>query len=603
MIPRFLSHKNNSGPTDSKATKPAHRFLDARLLLSLVSIILLVSLYIPHRSFLRENTPYEAWDEVTVYNNAGSLMHNRVEGKAYAVYGMLDTAKYILARWFHERTTGAPHPVFSNNIESCLKDPNSDASGFGYARGIDDRRPFLIAREINLAFVYLLTGFTLVCAAWLYGKFALGIIACLLLALSSSGVLSQSSFALPNGPNAILAFSILFFSLTAVIKNNLRCLILASALLALGINHKFDFLIEGIITAIAALYFVFRDIRQPVRALNSTLLLFVVFAGTLLLTCPVSPLAELKNQINMVTALTSGAPNIASNFEKARFAMLQMFSPDSTAWDPVPWFASLSMCLLMLIALGWPFFSKGLDLSQRLTAFCAIALSLFAALAVPVIHANVFYGRYLVNGSTIMLAGSGLGLALLCRHPNRPSVKTTAWVLSFLLVALVGLRTRNIWAYHSRFVGRFNQVTKLDDSESRNRAIAEIISKAGTGGFSRKVLIDQHAYVDLRALRERGFEPILISMANYREKLDQLPPGKHLLLFVTGEYLSQKDWEGAWSEPFRKQYDAYLEFLKSLQVERDYPGNKMQLLSWCPPQQNDWMTLSQVERHPTATKQ
>lgn len=545
--------------------------------------------------FAAENSPYEHWDEVTVYNNAGALMHHRQEGRAYAVYGMADTGKYMLARALLERESGGPEPAFSNNRPQYWDDPKQDAGAeFGYARGIPDRRGFLLARQINVIFASLLAAGIVACLLYLRGKAALAPIAGLLLVITGAGCMEQSRSALPNTANAILAFALLYFCLEAAVRRSRGWLAVASGIMAAGINHKFDFLSLGIIPATVAVSLLIADIRKPKELLKTFSLLVLAFFGGLLATCPINTWVELKNQFEIVGHMTSNPASLDENLTKALFSLRQAFTLKAAAWQPDTVVPFVFIGSLFAIGLGWPLAANAVSGWRRVAAFSTVVLAFGISLATPIIKANTFYGRYLLNGTSLMFAAAGFGLAVLCSTgTGRRYLRFGAWFLSLMLVGLAGYRLHLVRDYQIQHRDSFGP---LSLNYSRSRAVTKAAELAEAGSFSKTILVDQHAYIDLRYLRQKGFTIIPIHCKTFLDKLNTLPPGKHLVVFTTGNYTGQASWAGNWEEPIRQAYEAYQTALKALPVVEDYPGKPMQLLDWQPPQPGDWITLSFIER-------
>jgi len=570
------------------------------LVVGLLCVLLLGFVTRYQFDFAAQNSPYEHWDEVTIYNNAGALMHHRQEGRAYAVYGMADTGKYLLARTWLENETGGPEPSFSNNRPQFWADPQQNAGAeFGYARGIPDRRGFLLARHINIAFSNLLAASIIGCLIVLRGKAAIAPIAGLLLVVTGAGCMEQSRSALPNTANAILAFGLMYFSLEAAVRKSRGWLAVSSALLAVGINHKFDFVGLGIIPAAVALSLLAPDLLRPKELLKTTAILLTAFVGGLLLSCPINTWVELKNQIDIVGHLTNSPASLDQNLGKALFWMRQAFTLKATAWQPDTVIPFTLFGGLLVISLVSPLVATHVPKWRRGAILSTIAVSLSISLIIPIIKANTFYGRYLINGISLVYAAAGFSLALHCgQDKGRRSFRTAAWLLSFVLVGLAGYRANLTRQYHIQHQGEYGP---LSGNFTRNKAVAQAAELSKTNGFSGTILVDQHAYIDLRHLRQNGLDVIPINCATYESRLRDLPEGKHLVIFTTGSYTGHAAYAGQWDKPTRRNYESYVASLKDLPVVQDFLGKPMQLLDWRPPQPDDWMTLSYIERPPIQT--
>ena len=120
----------------------------------------------------------------------------------------------------------------------------------------------------------------------------------------------------------------------------------------------------------------------------------------------------------------------------------------------------------------------------------------------------------------------------------------------------------------------------------RNRAVLYVIQAAKAGGFSDTVLVDQHAYIDLRQLRTSGLEPKYINSLNLRAVLSGLPRTKdYLVIYGKGEYRECQQtwgWAGGWSAELMRAYDDYQARLAEFRVLQHYPGPPQCLMSLGP---------------------
>src|SRR4029077_13438718 len=115
-------------------------------------------------------------------------------------------------------------------------------------------------------------------------------------------------------------------------------------------------------------------------------------------------------------------------------------------------------------------------------------------------------------------------------------------MLALLLVQYVALMSANRAADAQVEAERFHVgVGERRDGFARGFTRTEIERRAieawRSGGYDRTILVDQHAYLDLRMLRLAGMRPVYINMFNDEEVLRGLDRSvDHLLLLSPGTY-------------------------------------------------------------------
>jgi hypothetical protein len=135
--------------------------------------------------------------------------------------------------------------------------------------------------------------------------------------------------------------------------------------------------------------------------------------------------------------------------------------------------------------------------------------------------------------------------------------------------------------------------------ESRNMIEGRAIDTVMSGGYDRTILVDQHAYLDLRPLRLAGLVPVFVNIDNVDAVLDHLDRSvPHLLLLSPGSYDTDPDWwqpwMGVWPVELEQRYDLYLAKLSGFPVLADTGGPAQHLLWTGPVDRHDRMVLAAV---------
>jgi len=574
------------------------------------ALLFLAIAYGDHRTTLLSDTPYEGWDEVGAYNSA-PLITDPVRWRVFA-YGTLDTAKMVLARWYYETRdpVGRLHhfKAYSNNVPASWMQPDFDfhtrnwgdisAIDYDHFRGIADRRPFRIAREINSAFVYLLAAVLIICVTKMYGIRGIPLYLALAFLFTSADFSYASDYLLPNADCALLSFTTISVCLSAICLARPRLVLWGAILLAIGINHKVDFLLLTLPVGIAVVFAgigLGGSVRTLIKLAGRSLLWFGV---TLAATNPylvATPRLEIGKQIAVATSL-QGTVNIAHNLD-----VLWHFLGVNISLMPngaeVASKTATAVCLGILLTCSLlPFlFGRHLHWRQRL-AFLLIIAAVAVLFVLPLRNSAVLYGRYFLNGWGALLATASMGLCVFLLRPFRwPRVVIgIACVLLVPCSYLVALRFHEIQKGNAILLSCLDPTFHLDTRHTRNLLVIETLRVARSGGFSSVVLIDQHAYLDLRAFFERDLEPVYINADNYENVIRGLPPGRYLALFTRGTTQVEPLWAGVWPESLRRRYAGYLEFLSRNPRIWERAGPLAQLLDWAPPGRGDNMSLAVI---------
>jgi hypothetical protein len=129
----------------------------------------------------------------------------------------------------------------------------------------------------------------------------------------------------------------------------------------------------------------------------------------------------------------------------------------------------------------------------------------------------------------------------------------------------------------------------LDRTMSRNQAALEMIKLIETGNYSRRVIIDQHSYTDIRAFLEKGISVTLINMFNFRQELGDIGDDNKptLGLYAPGKGTGSAEWEGKWNDQECSLYDGYVKYLSGFETIAKFGSDPMFLLDWGPVSPND----------------
>jgi hypothetical protein len=223
---------------------------------------------------------------------------------------------------------------------------------------------------------------------------------------------------------------------------------------------------------------------------------------------------------------------------------------------------------------------------------------------VPVAVLAKFYDRYELNGLAAFYALIGVLALSLFRHGAAPG-RRLACAAIVLMAGQFGLMIRDGAAYSTYVATRTNVVMWGEGNNgyaldhSRNLIEARAINIVMGGGYATTILVDQHAYFDLRPLRLAGLTPVYVNVDNLGTVLasiDQSIP--HLLLLSPGSYEVDPAWwvpqQGQWSADLKRRYDEYQARLGAFPMLAD-AGDLPQRLLWNGPvERRDRMVLAVV---------
>ncbi len=589
-------------PDVQTPTEPRHRFGFRWLLITGI----LVFFGIQYHTMSFSGYPYEGWDEVGTYNNS-AVMWTPLRTRTYA-YGFLDTAKMALGRVLNHEPlkpgTSGLFKTYSNNVPESWSSDSFDiaerdkwislsAVDFNYFRGVPDRTGIHYARVVNVLSVLLLALISIALAEMALGPIAgwaatLGL--CWL--LSTYPFASQATQALPNAPNALLAFLTVLLSGCAVFREQWRWAMAAAVCVALGVNHKFDFLALGLPVFLAASFLSVAQYGTPVRSIKRVLGIGLVFVAVLTLTNPyliASPISEIQRQLQNAQNLTRAAADLSINCSILLSFLGRAFSFSASGATSTIFIVYLGS-LGLIVASGLALAAPGRRPWLNRISIVLVALSPgIVLIAVPILRSTQLYERYFLNGLSSLLAAALLGIVIAIRSNRRYYILLGA--LAGLVIFIgVPVRMLALSKQASELRGGLAPETHLDLRYSRNRAVQFLLAHPNP---QRVVLVDQHAYFDLRAIKDSGFEAKQINCLNFEDVFRSLPPGNYFVVYAPGDYEIEPRWVGLWTPPTRKAYDTYIDTLSALPPIKSFPGKRMRLLDWRPPLPSDEIRVSE----------
>jgi hypothetical protein len=541
---------------------------------------------------LREDAPYEAWDEVATYNGA-RVLSGPTANWVYR-YGTLDTFIQIVANQYFLLTDpyGAqfPHFSYSNNAYGSLTDPNYvykmkvGEFGFNYFRGIDDHRPILIARRWRAGLFYGLAAAMMIGATVILGTDAFFLIIPLLCLTVTHNAELEAYRALPNAINAMLSFVVTALFGLALQTGRARLFYPAAALLAVAINFKIDMTALTPILGLALLW------HGVPRGSQATLRVCLVAGAVFVVTfVAVNPLLVLAPQVWLkwiVPPVNQARPDlvetVSANLVALARALKDAMSPVAL---PVP-------ALVLLLVGGGAAVVVGLwrkPALERLIPPCLAAATLWL---VPVGLVADYQPRYGMNGLGAFYAAIGIGLLCLWRDGGRYRGLAAAAV-AVVLAGQYGMLFGDDAAYAGLIGARTQATLRGDDNAGYDydysRTIIEwhVIEAAAGGSYDSTVLVDQHAYLDLGPLRRAGLNAIYINI----ETLDRVLAGldrsvAHLVIYAPGSYAADpgwwRPWMTKWPPALEQRYDEYLATLQAWPTLAE-AGSAPQRLLWVGP--------------------
>jgi hypothetical protein len=556
-----------------------------------------------------EGSPYEGWDECMAYTQATRMsLKQRFQN---TTYGTVEEFKFRVANFFYKKFDPVGKSLaprrWSNNVLNSYLRPEAifDSAGFDgtYSRGILDRRPFLIARYVNLIGGLILA--TVLCCVWLarLDHRALFLVVSLLWFFNSTGYLYEVYRVTPNAWNALLAIMIFACLMDVAERRSPSGLYISAALLAFGANSKIDFLFVGVPIAVTWLVADFEVVTAYRRWIKPALLCLLLFLVTLILTNPrllyALPLAVAEEE-RLLHSVNAG--DVRGGRSGIDYNRVKLFDEFLVECVDAPWnvaklhslsaTAGLGICLLFPLSI---IFSSQLDKRRKRSLLLVLAAFYLAFWLLPLVTAQRAWERYFLSGSGIAMVSVGYA----CRNFwNNNSRVGRAFALVILCLCFVSyiVHTKDIGLEAIQAdLGLAN--ASLDRDVSRNQAVLEIIRLIERGNYAKQVIIDQHSYTDVRAFLEKGIPVKLINVFNFQRELEEIRGDKQTLgLYVPGKGSGSAAWEGKWNDQDSALYDRYLNYLLGFETVAKFGSNPMFLLDWGPVDPADEVVIFETNR-------
>jgi hypothetical protein len=555
------------------------------------------------------SSPYEGWDEGMAYTEASHLsLAHRYQNETY---GSIEEFKFRIAKFIYKHfdpigKTLSPRR-WTNNLLASYLNPSAifDSPGFDatYSRGYLDRRPFFIARFINLIGGLILAA--ILCCFWVarYRYQALLLILPLLWFQVSFAYLQETIELEPNGWNALLAIMV-FVCLTDVIERRRPFgLYISAVLLGFGANSKIDFLFLGVpifLTWIVAEWEARSFFRRWVKP---ALVCALIFLATLTLTNPrllyALPLA-VAEQARLIASVRTEAVEFGAASLNYNYAML--FREFLTQSIGAPWnvakLHSLSTAAAIVICLFFPLsvvFSSHLDTRRKWSLLVVLSSFYVLLWVVPLLSAGDAHDRYFLSGTAIAMISLGYGCRYFWRENSLLGRVLVLLVLGSCVVLYLG-RLRDVGLQGIKVEDQL--ADGLDRTMSRNQAVLKIIQLIESGKYSRQVIVDQHSYTDIRAFLERGIPVTLVNVFNFQTELGKFQGANKptLGLYVPGKGSGSAAWEGKWNDQDSALYDRYLNYLLGFETVAKFGSNPMFLLDWGPVDPADEVVIFETKR-------
>jgi|GEM_PF-6580562 len=543
--------------------------------------------------------PFEQWDEIGSSNNATVLAEPETL-RVYS-YGSLDTLIHLSSHFYYKQFDAIGRRTlrhsYSNNVLESIEDPflphkprSWEGLDYNYFRGLADRKPVFIAREIYFCLVYTLVGGLIIAIVFWYRSNPLPIILGLCLFLSSTLFVEQSALALPNAVNSLLALSVAICIERALSNRNTNYLLIASGLFACALNFKIDALLLGPPIALAFALSMLRVISfQNDRLADSLKLVLLtafdccVFFGTVLIVTKPSllyrPVAEFLLQWRTLHPLAAAKTptdencNILLDYIKNAVSIPQNFLD--------PWVLGLATIITLSSRLRVARTLPSIPSKPDIMAYGVVIITAAWLMLVPAFTATqTVYIRYFLSGSAV--ATLALGLTI---HNYSTAKRGVTRGLSsgiFLIAALFSISNfQNIYQRTASSEKARVALRGLEPDHNRNKATFELVQKIRSGKLSRTVLVDQHAYFDLRFLLERNLDVRYINIFNYERVLSEMTTKGAPDLKPIGVMFVNAD--GGWSGVPGQRFLDYFAALNSLTTVASFKGSIMSTLDPSPP--------------------
>jgi hypothetical protein len=542
-----------------------------------------------------QSRPYETFDEIATFNNA-HVLAGQAAHRTYR-YGSIDTFLQwaAIVGYDYLTVTGAAysHLTYSNNVPQSWNDPllaqqKKTWSGidYNYFRGVDDRSPIFISRQIHLAFMYssILLSVTYLIAA--LGSRAVYVAIPLLLLTVDPVTYYQAAQSLPNAINAVMTFLIVFFAMLFADRPRIQYIVLSAACFAIGLNFKVDIVVVGSAIGFALVLTLIRG--GTILALVSGLRAALAFGVTFIATNPflLADLGYFVATANMMVRSQMSDLH-RDGYILLNIKFLAQALDRSLLWNGAGLGVALAIAFAFSCIIG--------AAVRRFRAFGVLAIGAATALlswGAMVFGVYMVFDRYLLDGIGAFLATVAMGLLLADREGFHKTARVTVGVVTTIFIVHAITQANQSYAIY----GNLNAGGGFHPAQSRNLASLYAVKSIKDRAFSQTVLVDQHAYIDLLPFRLAGLNAQYVNVLNLETTIDALPPdSRYLIVFGNGDDTAA---DGQWPPELIEAYAAYQKRLAQYPVVWHYDGPRQRLLSIIPVEFTaaDEMTVSVISK-------
>jgi hypothetical protein len=556
-----------------------------------------------HATASNVGRPYESWDEITL-NNSAHVMSGPTFDRGFR-YGSLDNfvqwVAIVTYEYFDPVGRAYPHARYANNVPESWDNPKlafgpktwAPPMEYSVFRGQDDREAIFISRKFHLFIVYALVLAIGLTSVAMLGTASLYVLFPLLAFIAAPGMFFQTTQSLPNAINATLSFGAVLFAMLYCDSAKRGLLLASAAFFALALNFKLDAVILAAAPGMALCYVLLR--RGAAVALKDAGLAAIVAFAVLAAGRPamlLNPVMDIRERYHMLFGIAGGAAH--SSFDlHANWNALLTFLNLNLLWPGAGHSAGLVVATAFLLAA----FGVGIYY-WRSKALMLIIGAVLVVVAWPavILRSALPEGHLLLNGLGIFMATAAMAMLLGYRLGGRTriaahaaaAILAIAWIAHIASLGGAALATNRAYA----------ATGGLDPAHSRTLASLDSV-KLLADGFSKTILVDQHSYIDLRALRQHGLDARYVNMDDFRAVVGSLDPAqRYLVIFARGSFDRGdghlRGWEGEMTPQFQAAFLRYQEVLLRLPVKRHYPGSSQAILSVAPINPRDEIFVSEL---------
>jgi len=497
-------------------------FKKNKLILILFAVLLLAQLVVLDEKRVI-NYPREEWDEIFAFNISMNLNKQPFE------YGFVDTYQQILANIYYKTfdSVGRSHSLQSyNNMRLLLKNKFGDVANND--RGITDRYSIFLSRKIHL---YASMGLLFLLGYYLLYQFGASAFPFLIMILAFVQIpifQEQVYQSLPNAQVTIIAGWLTVFLFLFITKNKSKYLMYAYLTYLAGLNIKIDILLY--LAPIGLLFLIqeydrFKKSKKKINIENGLKLIktylpfiSIFFSVTIWLLVILNPKLFLRPldffliQWHEITLHSSVPVNFNRNFS----ALINFYKNNFYYFAVLPVFVLLS----------------GLISKKNLLTLCFLLVIPLLGQWLIATKAEPLYLRYYMTSMLSIYLVFGAALFLLTQ--SKPKILQ---ILSYVVCAVIAMGILWNSAQSLKGWGRYYADAKplqgFAPNISRNQAVDQVLKliKENPQRYEKVVLVDQHAFIDVRRLLLNKADYRFMNIDNYQEILSTPSSKRRLILF------------------------------------------------------------------------